>query len=116
MPKTTLEVVTAGARLAGVAAVDVPLDADDYANCEPVYLSMMEALYEQDGFLELSDANAVPLWAFNPLFEMLALKLAALYGRPPPLGADWNRAYRALAKYHRDDDRGMAPPKEAAFY
>ena len=116
MPKTTLDVVTAGARLAGVAAVDVPLDSQDYANCEPIYLSMMDALFVKDDFYELSDPNAVPLWAFNPVFEMLGLKIAAHYGRPPPVGADWDRAHRSLSRYHTDDDRDVQPPKEAAYY
>lgn len=116
MTKTTLDVVTAGARLAGVAASDVPLDATDYAVCEPIYLSMMTALYEKDEFLSLSDANAVPDWSFNPLREMLAIKIADTYGRPHPTGADYLSGWRTLNRYERDDDRGPQPPKEAAFY
>lgn len=92
------------------------MDSQDYAVCEPIYLSMMEALYEKDGFYDLSDANAVPVWAFNPLREMLAIKIAADYGRPRPAGLSYLSGWRTLNRYHHDDDRGPQPAKETAFY
>ena len=115
MPKTKLEVVTAAARRAGVAAVDVPLDAQDYAVCGEIYDGLMVELYEKEDFLELSDPNAVPDWAFNPVSEMLSVKVAAMYGRPNPQNA-WFQGMKALRRHHFPDDRGPAPAKEAAFY
>ena len=115
MPKTKLEVVTAAARRAGVAAVDVPLDSQDYAACGEVYDGLMVELYEKENLYELNDANAVPDWAFNPVAEMLSVKIAGMYGRPNPQNA-WFQGMKALRRHHFPDDRGNAPAKEAAFY
>lgn len=103
MTKTTLEVVTAGLRRIGVAAVDVPVDAETFAVGKEHYLAMYAEL-PGEGFATLTDADAVPDKAFNAIVQMLCDDIGPTFGRPKAQ-QNWREGLKRLRRQYMPDDR-----------
>lgn len=121
MAKTANDVVTAAYRRIGVAAVDVPLDADNYAVGLEIWNTLQAELYGKEGISALASADSTPDWAFNAVVQMLAIELAPMHGLPKP-ETDWFQQLRRLRRGNHEDDRedlaglNLEAYDRAAFY
>ena len=104
MTKTSLDVTTATLRRIGVAAVDIPAEAEHTAIAKSHLEAMLIELSTKEGFATLTDAEATPDYAFLPLVQMLAAEIGPQFGVDAPRQSWWE-GMRRLRRHTFTDDR-----------
>lgn len=112
MTKTANDVSDRALELLTLKPVGQEADAADASIARDSYTSLLAELSDIEGMAFEWTADETPEWAFMPLAQMLAARIAPIYA----MQIDGSAARRRLYALVFRDDRTPGTPQPARFY